>query len=115
MRLTFCLTLICFACASQKYEYKGRKYKIYNQESKPSNPKNVYALDLSGKGIESIPPMLVDLSNLIYLNLSRNQIHELDINLCKLAKVKVIVMSENEIKKINDCFFELVSLETLSL
>jgi|GEM_PF-2775984 len=60
---------------------------------------NWTAMNLSGKGITTIPEEIKQLTNLQELNLSRNEITEIPETIGQLINLRMLNLRENKIKK----------------
>ncbi|XP_018322720.1 leucine-rich repeat-containing protein 1-like [Agrilus planipennis] len=74
-------------------------------------------LNLSDNEIHVIPPLIVKLSNLQHLDLSRNYLKHISIpaNIHRCQKLTVLDLSSNNLEKIPECLTCLVSLQKLFL
>jgi Leucine-rich repeat (LRR) protein len=72
-------------------------------------------LDLSGQGIERIPPELAELTQLTVLDLGNNNLAELPDFIGELVSLEYLDISHNKVESLPDSLGKLVSLETLNL
>lgn len=74
---------------------------IDDLEKALSDPDRVYNLDLSKKGLDTIPDYLGRFPNLISLKLSYNNLDSLNESLSTLSKLEFLDLSGNKIRKMN--------------
>ncbi|MFP3040565.1 AAA family ATPase [Treponema primitia] len=72
-------------------------------------------LDLSGQGIERLPPELAELTQITVLDLGNNKITELPDFIGELVSLEYLDISHNSLQSLPDSLGKLVSLETLDL
>ncbi len=77
--------------------------------------KKTKKIDLSKKGLKSIPNEIFEITDLETLILEGNQIKSISDSISKLSKLKVLDVSNNKINKISDKLYSLVGLEKLNL
>jgi len=72
-------------------------------------------LDLSGKGLTSVPPELTRLTNLRWLSLSYNRLTAVPPELAQLTNLQVLYLSNNQLTAVPPEFAQLTNLQGLSL
>ena len=72
-------------------------------------------VDLSGKGIQVIPPVIAELSEVQNLNLSGNQISSISDSLTQIFNLQMLDLSGNQISSIPDSIINLSKLRLLDL
>lgn len=75
----------------------------------------ITSLNLSNKGLQTIPKEVFHCTNLKKLNLAKNKISYLPLELAKLTKLEVLDISQNQIKDIKSRIFDLNKLRILNL
>ncbi|MGK7958886.1 MAG: COR domain-containing protein [Crocosphaera sp.] len=77
--------------------------------------KNWEEVDLSNKGLSSIPDLLWDLTNIKFLNLSNNRIKNIPEKISNLYNLKWIIIDNNCLANMPFCIFDMSSVEILTL
>ncbi len=90
-------------------------YAEAKQRIAKAKKKRASGLDLSCMGIKSIPPELEELSQLIWLNLDRNQLTDAPIEVSKLTCLTVLDLSQNQLTSVPKELCQLQNLTTLYL
>ncbi|MBN3942575.1 COR domain-containing protein [Nostoc sp. NMS9] len=72
-------------------------------------------LDLSGKGLTTLPPEFGQLTNLQYLNLSSNQLNSLPPEFGQLTNLQTLYLFSNQLSSLPPEFGQLTNLQTLYL
>lgn len=106
------IIILCTGCALQTYLYEGVELKVY--KNPPDDAAPIFALDLSDRK-ENIPEIVYSLDSLIYLNLSNNDLKNLNPKICSLRSLKVLLLTGNERVSLPPCLFNMENLEILSL
>ncbi len=78
-------------------------------------PQNVYILDLTGLGIDSVPSEIKNLKKLQILILNDNFLETLPKEICELPNLQIIRASDNNIHYLPSEFGKLKNLEELTL
>lgn len=105
------LVFLLTDCRSQNIgiEYDG--LPVYKNIKKALKSKSeVVFLDLSGKGLTSLPENIGDLKNLRVLNLDRNAIKDFPDSFWQLEQLEVLILSRNGL---NELPKEIASLQNL--
>jgi Leucine-rich repeat (LRR) protein len=104
-----------FAQSKPAVNFSGaQEYPLYTQLEKALHkPHKVFRLDLSGKGLKSIPPETFLFPNLQELNLSQNSITELPKEIKNLKNLKYLNLYKNKLQKLPPEIVELKKLEVL--
>lgn len=91
-------------------------YKIYKSlEQAMQYPDSVFSLDLSRKGIKTIPAEVYQLKNLVEFNVSRNKLKEIPVEIGQLRNLKIFKASNNKIVSIPAEIGNLTQLQVLEL
>jgi internalin A len=75
----------------------------------------VTELDLSGKGLTTLPPEIGQLTNLQTLDLFRNQLSSLPKEFVQLTNLQTLNLSRNQLSSLLKEFVQLTNLQTLDL
>jgi len=78
------------------------------------NPEEVFGLDLSGKGLTTFPPEILQCKNLVVLNLSNNQLTQIPESISQLTKLGSLNLSNNLLTSVPSSIAELHDLEELN-
>jgi len=97
-------------CTYPMYKLNENKYKLYNAKNVPNE--KVYALDLSDGQFQR-SEMISKYSDLVYLNISNNQLENFPEEICKLKKLKVLNISQNDFEELPECFYMMKNMESL--
>ncbi len=76
--------------------------------------KNLKKLDLSGKQLKALPPVIIKLKALIYLNLSNNQLRTLPPEIGKLKALTTLDIRSNRLNKLPKEIIEVKNLFILA-
>ncbi|MBO1063056.1 MAG: hypothetical protein HEQ14_19600 [Aphanizomenon flos-aquae CP01] len=76
---------------------------------------NLQSLDISDNQISSLPPEIVQLTNLQFLNISGNQISNLPREIGQITNLQSLYISGNQISNLPRGIVQLTNLQTLSI
>ena len=107
------LIFTCFKISAQ--ENDSCKFTYTSLEAAVKNPLCVKRLYLTNKGLNEIPHEINQFVNLEALNLSDNNIKEIDSTIISLNKLKALFFENNEIEEIPDFIFNFKYLELINL
>jgi Leucine-rich repeat (LRR) protein len=99
-------------CFHKTYTYEGKTYKV--NENIKKNKLNIKALNLSNNSKVNLKD-LHKCTNLIYLNLSNKGLDSIPDNLCGLTSLKILVLNYNKLSYIPPCIFDMTNLEVISI
>ena len=92
------------------------KRKIYSSfDEALKTPQDVYRLDISSQRLESITQEIVKLTNLIYFNLSGNDISELPSEIGQLKNLEDLILHNNRLSGLPSTIEQLGNLKSLNL
>jgi len=94
------MLLILIVSCSKKIHIEEIKCKVYRRESKIIRLQSkVQAIDLSDKKLQNIPSYIFNLKNVIYIDLSYNDLAYVSDSICELKKLKTIKLNSNDFKE----------------
>lgn len=79
------------------------------------NPEQTCFLSLTGAELDSLPPEIGRLHNLLYLNLAGNKIASLPREIGELKELREINLNDNQLTELPAEFFTLTNVRTLAL
>lgn len=100
-------------CSKDYYTVDGKRYKIYKEVDLKGDLSKIQALDLSGT-MSDIPSAVFSLPNLVYLNISEKGLDSIPSEICNLDSMKALLFNQNVSISIPECLYEMDNLRIVS-
>lgn len=114
LRIIICQFLsISILCQAQT----NSKHIIYSnlEDALRVHKDSVYALDLRMKNLSSIPKVIFEFKNLVYVDLSMNKISSVQCELFQLPNIEDVLLNFNPITQLPSCSGTRSSVKSISL
>ncbi|MBX2898875.1 MAG: leucine-rich repeat domain-containing protein [Cyclobacteriaceae bacterium] len=109
------LMLSCVSIQPETYRYREVDYLLFKTIPNQIDSLPPFALDLSGKNLETIPTNYKSIKSLNVLNIGNNQIKNIGVEICNASSLKVLILNNNPIHELPECLTTLEQLEVISI